>query len=38
MGLGQALKDATPSKNVLTNRKKAIVNIVFVKNLRINYK
>ena len=27
MGLGQALKDATPSKNVLTNRKKAIVNI-----------
>ena len=27
MGLGQALKDATPSKNILTNRKKAIVNI-----------
>jgi len=27
LGLGQALKDATPSKSVLTNRKKAIVNI-----------
>ena len=27
MGLGQALKDATPSKNILQNRKKAIVNI-----------
>ena len=27
LGLGQALKDATPSKNVLMNRRKAIVNI-----------
>jgi len=27
MGLGQALKDATPSKNILMNRRKAIVNI-----------
>ena len=35
LGLGQALKDATPSKNVLTNRKKAIVNIKANPNIEL---
>ena len=35
LGLGQALKDATPSKSVLTNRKKAIVNIKASPNIEL---